>query len=487
MSVAILAKELFNGDLPLVSDISISSIEFDSRKVKQGSCFVAVKGFTVDGHDFVKEAVENGASIIVAQKDSRTEPSGVPVIKVADSHAELARLADRFYGHPSSKLGVIGVTGTNGKTTVSHMIQAVLSSAGFSASCLGTIEYRFPDETFPAPNTTPESLELQKLFSKAGGYKNPRCVMEVSSHGIKLGRLKHSSFKGGVFTNLTQDHLDFHSSMQDYSKTKQKFFKSYNLEYSVINIDDATGEKWVKEGMEHKVITYGFSEDADIRLLHNESDWSGNRLTLSTPVGEIKVETPMAGVYNSFNVMAAVGVAVAEEIELSPTVDAIRSLKSVPGRFERLDRGQPFAVVIDYAHTDNALASLLSGARKITSGKIICMFGCGGDRDRQKRKMMGQVADEMADIVVITSDNPRTEDPKKIIDEILEGVKNRESKRLMVIESREEAIKQAIILAQPDDTVILAGKGHEDYQIIGKKRIHFDDREVAIEVLEEIA
>ena len=482
--------QLFNGDAPDLGDLLITSVEYDSRKVGSGSCFVALKGLVTDGHMFLGDAVKRGASLLVVENTVEVEKSfedEVAVIRVADSRKELARLADRFYGHPSAPLSVIGVTGTNGKTTLCYILQSLLNETGYKTSRFGTVGYDFPDKTKEADKTTPESADLQKMFRHAQGWENPRCVMEVSSHGLALGRLERTSFKGGVFTNITQDHLDFHETMGEYIAVKRQFFTEYNFDYVVINSDDPVGALWLKESIFNcRVITYGESENADVRLLKSDIDISGSKMLLSTKAGEMEIETKLCGRHNVYNAMAAVGVGIAEGIVPAVIKKGIASLQNVPGRFERVDEGQDFFVIVDYAHTDNALANALKAARSLTRGKVICMFGCGGDRDREKRKLMGAVADELADVLVVTSDNPRSEEPLAIIDDILKGVTRTSEEHLHVLSSRREAISCAIRAAKEGDLVLLAGKGHEDYQIIGTTRHHFDDREVASEILREI-
>ena len=483
-------RQLFNGDSPDLGDRLITSVEYDSRKVGSGSCFVALKGLVTDGHMFLSDAVKRGASLLVVEGSVQVEKSvedEVAIIRVDDTRKELARIADNFYGHPSAALDVIGVTGTNGKTTLCYILQSLLNEAGYKTSRFGTNGYDFPDKMKAADKTTPESADLQKMFSHAQGWDNPRCVMEVSSHGLALGRLERTTFKGGVFTNITQDHLDFHTTMEEYTNVKRQFFTDYDFDYAVINSDDPVSALWLKESIFNcRVITYGESESADVRLLNFDSNISGTKMSLSTPAGDMEIKTNLVGKHNVYNVMAAVSVGVAEEIDGAVIKKGIASLPSVPGRFEKVDEGQDFFVIVDYAHTDNALANALKAARSLTSGKVICMFGCGGDRDKEKRELMGAAADELADVLVVTSDNPRSEEPQAIIDDILKGITRQSGEHLHVLSSRRDAISHAIKTAKPGDFVLLAGKGHEDYQIIGTTRHHFDDREVASEVLREI-
>lgn len=471
---------LLNGVAAGLPEVSVSGVEYDSRKVGKESCFVAVKGFHMDGHAYVKDAVARGASLVVAEEGVPLEtPSGFPVARVKDTRKELARLAARFHGDPSAKIGVIGVTGTNGKTTTTYLIQNMLNTAGYRASRFGTIEYAFPDCAVPAPNTTPESADLQKMFARAAAYPNPRCVMEVSSHGLALGRLDRTSFKGAVFTNLTQDHLDFHTTMEEYGRAKRMLFKDFALEYAVINIDDPAGERWAAEGVNGTLVTYGNHPNAVIRLVKSETDLHGCSVKLATPKGEVALHIPLPGAHNIQNAMAAFAAGYAENIPFDTIVKGIESSPPVPGRFEKVDAGQNFAVIVDYAHTDNALENVLKTARGIAKNRLICVFGCGGDRDRTKRPKMGRVAAELSDLVVVTSDNPRTEVPHRIIEEIMAGINGAARERVTAVTDREEAISHAIGIARPGDVVLIAGKGHEDYQIIGEVKHPFDDRKIA--------
>ncbi len=471
---------LLNGLSAGLPEVMVSGVEYDSRKVGKGSCFVAVKGFQRDGHAFVKDAVARGASLVVAEEGVMLEtPAGFPVARVKDTRKELARLACRFHGNPSAKIGVIGVTGTNGKTTTTYLIQNMLNTAGYRTSRFGTIEYAFPDGAVPAPNTTPESADLQQMFARAAGYPNPRCVMEVSSHGLALGRLDQTAFKGAVFTNLTQDHLDFHQTMEEYGRAKQSLFKEFALEYSVINLDDPAGRRWVAEGVNGALVTYGGHPNAVIRLMRSEAGFHGCSVVLATPKGKAALNIPLPGAHNIQNAMAAFAAGYAENIPFDSIVKGIESAPPVPGRFEKVDAGQDFAVIVDYAHTDNALENVLKTARGITRNRLICVFGCGGDRDRTKRPKMGRVASDMADQVVVTSDNPRTEVPHRIIEDILAGIPGEARGRVTVLPEREEAIRHAVGIARAGDMVLIAGKGHEDYQIIGTVKHPFDDRLVA--------
>lgn len=477
-------KTLFNGMSANIPDTPVTSIEYDSRKVVSGSCFVAVKGFHLDGHGFARDAARRGASVLVVEEGAVADlPQELPVIRVKDSRRELARLAARFYGNPSAELGVIGVTGTNGKTTTSYLLQNMLNLAGRRTSRFGTVEYDFPDGAVPAPNTTPESADLQKMFAHAASFPNARCVMEVSSHGLALGRLERTVFKGAVFTNLTRDHLDFHKTMEEYGAAKQKLFREFDIEYAVLNVDDPAGRRWAAEGVKGRLITYGAAGDAMVRLVRGESGLRGSRMELETPIGPVALDIPLPGGHNIQNAMAAFGAGMAEALPLDVIARGITRAPQVPGRFEKVDAGQDFAVIVDYAHTDNALANVLATARGITHNRVICVFGCGGDRDAGKRPRMGKVAGEMADMVFVTSDNPRTEDPEKIIRDILSGIAPGLMEKVTVAPDREEAIMLAINAARAGDLVLIAGKGHENYQIVGTEKRPFDDRVVAAKCL----
>ncbi len=477
----------------------VSDIAHDSRKVKQGSLFVAVRGYHSDGHQFISQAIKNGAIAVVAEKKEGLPPapSGTPLIIVDDSRRALALLANTFFGHPSRRLLLTGITGTNGKTTTTYLVKSILEAAGHTVGLIGTIDYRVGDKVYPAPNTTPESLELQRLLSEMVGLGASNCVMEVSSHALALGRIEGCEFAAAAFTNLTQDHLDFHESMDAYFQAKLRLFTGLSREaWAIINSDDARGAELVKK-TRARVITTGFSELANVRPAGTiRHGINGLMFDAVSPAGTIPVESPLVGRYNIFNILTAIGIGVALSASAEMIARGIRNMKAVPGRMEKVDEGQPFGVVVDYAHTEDALVRLLESVREVAARRVITVFGCGGDRDRTKRPAMGAAAIKGSDIVIITSDNPRTEDPLGIIREIERGLAaygvnmtTRDAAKQVapgkipyyVIPGRHEAVAVAVGLARPGDVVVLAGKGHEDYQIIGEKKIHFDDREVARE------
>jgi UDP-N-acetylmuramoyl-L-alanyl-D-glutamate--2,6-diaminopimelate ligase len=409
---------------------------------------------------------------------------------VRDSRSALARLAERFYGYPSSHLRVIGVTGTNGKTTVTYVIRSILQAAGFRVGLFGTVAYDLAGEMIPSTHTTPESHILQgllaRLVEKGAGY----AVMEVSSHALALHRVEGCEFDVGVFTNLTQDHLDFHHTMEEYFESKRRLFLGLTStsrkafpKRAVINRDDVWGDR-LAGSITAPVWTYGLDRRADLTALDLQSSLDGLTFTAVTPAGSFPVRTRLVGQYNVYNLLAAIGTALHLEIRSEHIQQGIASLPGVPGRFERLDSGQGFKVIVDYAHTEDALDRLLRAVAELTPVRVITVFGCGGDRDRGKRAPMGRVAARYSDVVVITSDNPRSEDPVGIMKEVEAGVREgsalkKNPVQVLPIVGRLEAIEQALSLARPGDTVVLAGKGHEEYQIIGDRVIPFNDRRIA--------
>lgn len=480
-------------------DKDVLAIVQDSRSVTPGSLFVAVQGYHADGHQFIPQAMQQGAVAVVAgEKHGVSVSADTPLIRVPDSRAALAFLADVFYGRPSRRLKLIGITGTNGKTTTNYLVQSMLSAGGFSAGLIGTIHHRVGDKIYPALNTTPESLELQQLLAEMVDRGFGYCVMEVSSHALALGRTAACVFAVGAFTNLTQDHLDFHGTMEEYFQAKRALFAGLGPDnHAVVNIDDPYGPEIIN-ATKATVITTGLSAGADIHprgtIVH---DMDGLSFVVKTPSGTVAVESPLVGAHNVFNILTAVGIGTALGLGNSAIALGVKNLQAIPGRMEKVDdEGQPFGVLVDYAHTEDAIVRLLGSVREVAAGRIIMVFGCGGDRDRTKRPLMGAAAVDGSDIVIVTSDNPRTEDPLVIIGEIeagmeRDGFRMAENERAsrssfpvektpyFIIPDRREAIQRAITMAMPGDVVVIAGKGHEDYQIIGETKNHFDDREEA--------
>ncbi len=482
-------------------DREVREIVHDSRKTRGGSLFVAVRGFHADGHQFIPHAIRQGAVAVVAEvwKGVRTD---TPVILVPDSRVALARLAAAFYVHPSRRLKLIGITGTNGKTTTSYLVKSIIEAAERVSGLIGTIDYRIGDRIYPAPNTTPESLDLQRLLAEMVERRAGYCVMEVSSHALELKRTEECVFEAAAFTNLTQDHLDFHGDMESYFRAKLRLFAGLSPKASaVINMDDARAPEIIK-ATKAKVITTGLSERADVRPAGDIGhEIAGLSFPVATPSGTFTVRSPLMGRHNAYNILSAIGIGTALGFTIDDIARGIKNMKAVPGRMEKVDEGQPFSVLVDYAHTEDALVRLLEAVREVAPKKVITLFGCGGDRDRTKRPRMGRAALMGSDIVVVTSDNPRSEDPAAIIREVEAGMAEagvrmssadthpgaaRGKKPYFVIPDRFEAIETAVRMAMPGDVVVLAGKGHEDYQIIGDTKIHFDDREAARTAIRKI-
>jgi len=459
----------------------ITAIEMDSREVKVGSLFICIEGYTVDGHNYVKQAVENGAVAIIASKDVEVD---VPVIKVRDTMRTMAILANAFYDNPTAKMHMIGITGTNGKTSVSHLIEEILRKAGKQTGLIGTIGMKINEETFETKNTTPDSLTLQKIFKQMLDANVEAAIMEVSSHALHIGRVHGCQYDVTVFTNLTQDHLDYHKTMDAYRAAKSLLFSqlgnAYDVKrprYAILNVDDrATAEYIVaSQGI---IMTYGIDNDADLMACDIKTISSGTTFTLIFNGNEYPVKMSLVGKFNVYNILATIGATLASGIDLAFILETLQDLTGVPGRFELVDAGQDFNVIVDYAHTPDSLENVLKTIQGFTEGKIYCIAGCGGDRDKSKRPIMAKIASDLSDYPIFTSDNPRTEDPVAILKDMEAGVTNSE-KNYQTIVDRKEAIEYAINKAQTGDVVLIAGKGHENYQIIGEKVLDFDDRKMA--------
>lgn len=487
-----LLEVLKNKEIVGEVDKDINSISYDSRKVELGSMFVAVKGFQYDGHDYIKEAIEKGVSVVVTNIDkistslAKSKPK-ITFVKVPDSRQALALLANKFYDFPSRKLNLIGITGTNGKTTTSYLVESVLKHAGQKVAGIGTINYRIGNKVFIGSNTTPESLDLQELFHKMVIEEIESVVLEVSSHALALNRVMGCKFDTAVYTNLSLDHLDFHKTMEEYFSAKMRLFSDFaDLRMVVINVDDPWGRRIIDK-TSCKVLTYGINSQAGIMADRIECSIEGINFLGKTPAGEINIESKLIGEYNLYNLLAAIGAGLSQDIDLSDIKKGVEALRVIPGRCEKVDAGQDFAVIVDYAHSPDALEKILQTMRKLTKGKVIVIFGCGGNRDKTKRPLMGEIAAKYSDYAIITSDNPRDEDSFRIMVEIEEGFKKvcLSKDRYILIEDRGEGISCGIKLAEKGDIVLIAGKGHEDYQIIGKKIIHFDDRETAKNILKK--
>ena len=469
------------------ANVEIQDIVFDSRKITPGSLFVAFKGVHQDGHDFIGPAIQAGARAIIAEHDLRTD--GATLVRVQDSLKALAHVALRFWDNPSGALRMVGITGTNGKTTTSYLLESIFRSAGWPTGVMGTINYRFGNTNIPAPNTTPFASELQRFLAHIVGQGGKACVMEVSSHALALGRVEGVEFDVAVFTNLTQDHLDFHKTMDAYALAKAKLFAMLDPsstktfpKCAVVNADDPWAEK-LTSSVRVPILRYRLEGPSDLFTKSLVCDASGSRFELYTPQGHRPVRLALLGEYNVMNALAAAGAALSQGIPLTRVVEGLEKVTDVPGRMERLVSSKGFTVVVDYAHTEDALRQVMTALRKLKPKHLVTVFGCGGDRDRTKRPLMGEAAALMSDEVIVTSDNPRSEEPGRIALDVEVGVRRVRSDHYLTILDREEAIAKAFSLADTGDIVLIAGKGHENYQILGTKTIPFDDREVVTRLL----
>lgn len=472
--------------------VAVKGMTYDSRQVQPGDLFFCLPGAKVDGHDYAPQALARGAVALVVE---RALPIGeITQIVVTDSRKTMAELAAIFYDHPSRKLRMIGVTGTNGKTTTTYLIKAILEEAGYKVGLIGTIQSLIGQQAIPVKNTTPESLDLQCLLRKMVDEKIDYAVMEVSSHALSIGRVAGCEYDTAIFTNLTRDHLDFHMTFENYAAAKAILFAGLGKEAykkgektAVINLDDHYGSFMV-DHTAAKVMTYGIQQTSLIRAENVQVTARGTSFIAAMPKGEIPLQLKITGMFNVYNTLAAIGAGLAEGISPEVIKQALEKFISVAGRFELVEEGQDFAVVVDYAHTPDGLENILQTAQRFVQGKIIVVFGCGGDRDRAKRPMMGALAARYADFVVITSDNPRSEEPFSIMREIETGLceAGAHADHYVMIADRKDAIREALHRAQPEDIVLIAGKGHETYQILKERTIPFDDREVAREILKEM-
>lgn len=471
-------------------DIEIQKIHYDSRKIGPHDCFVAIRGTGTDGHNFVGSAIERGANVVVLENDAALPDSyfmhsGVAKVVVPDSRKALAILSANYFGHPTKAMKVVGVTGTNGKTTTTHLVRSILESAGMKAGLIGTIEYRIGDTIVPATHTTPESLELNELFAEMLRQGCSAVTMEVSSHALHQSRVFGLDFDVAVFTNLTQDHLDYHVTMDAYLQAKKILFDTLGPSaQAVTNIDDAQGQTIVSSTPATKV-TYSAARSADVKAGKVNLRIEGTTFTIVHNNESTTISSPLVGRFNVYNMLAAFSAGVAMGIPKEIIRKGIENVQSVRGRFEKIRSPKGWTAIIDYAHTPDALEKCLRTIHDIlpreNRGKIITVFGAGGDRDKAKRPMMGAIAGELSDIAVVTSDNPRTENPESILEEIIKGLP-KGTKFIREVDRR-TAIHKAIQAAEAGDVVLIAGKGHEDYQVLGTRKIHFSDREIVEEIL----
>lgn len=459
-----------------LSAIDIKGVVSNSKNVKKGDLFVAVKGENFDGHNFVTEAIKKGAAAVLSQAPVNFK--GIANILVKDSREALAALSSMIFDEPSKKIRLVGVTGTNGKTTISFLINEILELAGIKSGLIGTVEYRLGDRIIPSDFTTPDAWQINQILDAMLKNSLRYCVMEVSSHSLDQKRVDALMFDCAIFTNLSHDHLDYHKNFDDYSLAKLKLFEKLPAEaVAIVNSDESFAEK-IKKNTSAKVLSYSIAEKSEITVSEYDWDINGIRAKVSTPKGTFDIISPLKGLFNLYNILAAVAFGINKDIDREVIKEAIARFSGAPGRLEKIDCARDFNLFIDYAHTPDALIKVLATLKKVTEGKLILVFGCGGNRDRLKRPKMGKVGTLYADYSIITSDNPRQEEPADIIEDILLGIEQRKDNFKVVLD-RADAIKQAIAMACPGDTVLIAGKGHEKYQIVKDKKLSFDDREIA--------
>ena len=488
-----LAVLLPNAQITGELDIQIHNIVHDSRKVTPGALFVCLSGATVDGHNYIEQAVKSGAAALLVEKEIAAQ--AVPVVKVKDTRQAIQTIVPYFFDFPGKKLRMIGVTGTNGKTTTTHIIRKILIHAGHKVGLIGTIHSLIGEKVLPAKNTTPDVVDLQSVLAQMVDSGMEYAIMEVSSHALALNRVAGCEFDVGVYSNITRDHLDFHKTFANYIDAKAKLFKSLHAQdnqktqkAAVINVDDEAAKNMIAAAADCPVITYAVRNRADLQVKDIDIKAKKMSFVITSQFGEMSLNLKITGLFNVYNVLAAVGVAVAEKIPLSIIKESLEDFTGVPGRFELVEAGQNFSVIVDYAHTPDGLENILKTAQEFAKGRIIVVFGCGGDRDRTKRPIMGKIAAQYADIVIATSDNPRSEDPESILAEIEVGIKEalQPQQRYVKITERKEAIRYALETAKDDDIILIAGKGHETYQILKDKTIDFDDRAVVRELIGEM-
>ncbi|ANS75116.1 UDP-N-acetylmuramoyl-L-alanyl-D-glutamate--2,6-diaminopimelate ligase [Paenibacillus yonginensis] len=484
---ACLAGSVIIGD----GSSSCQNIQIDSRKVVSGDLFICLPGHTVDGHDFAAQAEAKGAAALVVER--HLPGSRLPQLLVKDARLAMAVLANVYFHFPSRKLKVIGITGTNGKTTTTYLLDSILEHAGKKTGLIGTIQRKVNGEAYPMSGTTPEALDLQSYLHEMVESKTDYCVMEVSSHALEQGRVKGTEFRTAIFTNLTQDHLDYHKTMEDYRAAKGLFFsrlgngyaeQEADRKYAVLNADDEASAYFAKQTAA-EVLTYGVEKKADVQAFQIKVTARGTEFHVQSFAGAADITLQMVGKFNVYNALAAITAALLEGIPLETIKASLETVKGVDGRVEAVVEGQPYAVIVDYAHTPDGLENVLKTIKDFAEGRIITVFGCGGDRDKTKRPLMGGIAAKYSNYVVVTSDNPRTENPQQILMDIEAGLKDPQTATTQyeLIEDRREAIHKAIEMASPGDVVLIAGKGHETYQLIGGQVHDFDDRIVAKEAI----
>lgn len=479
-----ICKKLENCSVEGKNNILVSDITADSRAVKSGSLFICLKGAHVDGHKYLKQAAAKGAVAALVEEIPENAPEGMTFIKVDDTRDAMEKVTPYFYDYPGKNMRVIAVTGTNGKTTTTNIIRNVLEEAGHKTGLIGTIDVHTGSEVIVSHNTTPDVVDLQKFLAAMRENGCSHVVMEVSSHALSLKRVAGIDFTTAVLTNVTEDHLDFHKTMEAYRDAKSLLFEGLKEgSRAVFNADDAASSV-IEKKTEVPFLTYGMDKAWDIHPVSYKVAAKSMDLLLETPAGKMDLHLNITGRFNMYNVMSAVGALLSEGVDKDTIVKVLNDFAGVPGRFQLVEAGQPYTVIVDYAHTPDGLENVLATARLITDNRLKVVFGCGGDRDNKKRPIMGEIALKMADDVYVTSDNPRTEDPEAIIDEIATVLKVvPEGKTVTRLSDRKEAIEAALAASEKGDLVLIAGKGHENYQILKDETIHFDDREVVLEYL----
>ncbi|MGO4549104.1 UDP-N-acetylmuramoyl-L-alanyl-D-glutamate--2,6-diaminopimelate ligase [Paenibacillus sp. 2TAB23] len=474
-------------------ETELSGVETDSRSIAAGQLFICLRGHTVDGHVFAPQAAEAGAAALIVERELNL---AIPQLVVRDCRLAMAIIANHFYGYPSNELKLIGVTGTNGKTTTTYLIEQILNDQNHATGVIGTIERRFAGQSYAMTSTTPQTLQLQRYLAEMRDAGIGYCAIEVSSHALEQGRVKGCRFRSAVFTNLSQDHLDYHETMDRYAAVKGLFFSRLGnmyasaeseRTYAVLNADDALASEYA-ELTAAEVVTYGIDKAADVRATNIKITAQGTTFDVQTFRGEAEVTLQMAGKFNVYNSLAAISAVLIEGIELSAITSSLSAIPGVPGRVEAVNAGQAFAVIVDYAHTPDGLENVLRAIEQFAEKRIICVFGCGGDRDKTKRPLMGEIAAKYADYAIITSDNPRTEKPELILKDIEAGlIRTRvDPSTYVLIQDRRAAIQKAVEMASQGDVVLIAGKGHETYQDINDVKHPFDDRIVAKEAIRGI-
>ncbi len=467
------------------TDIDIMHIDHDSRKIENDSLFIAIKGFIVDGHDFIENAIKNGAKAVLVEKDTDSI-EGITIVKVENTREVMAKISSIFFKEPSKKIDIIGITGTNGKTSTTYFIKSIFDAAGKNAGIIGGIGNIINSEIRKTNITTPESLEVQYILHKMVESNVDICAMEASSHALELHRVDYCDFDIGVFSNLTIDHLDYHETIENYLDAKIKLFYK-TQRFNIINIDDKYGKEIIKriEKLSTPVLTYGVNNNAEVYATNIEHSAEGVRFVLNTPKGCTNINMKTPGLFTVYNALAAAACGYTYDIDLEVIKRGLEDIKGVKGRFEVVPTGKNFSVIIDFAHTPDSLEKALVTVSQFAKGRRIVLFGLGGNKYKSKRPIMGEIAAKNSDLCIITSDNPRTEDPESIIKEVLEGVKRANGNYVAIVDRR-EAIRYAILNSQPNDVILLAGKGHETYTIMGDKKLPFDERKVVLEALVEL-